>query len=955
MARTAPQVTNNVLIDHDGTAIPVGEPAWYTWLEQATNFAFIGVPGSFTARKERRARGGWYWKAYRTLQGESRRAYLGKSDALTLEWLNIVAAELASRGASGAAHVLREERDRAPSHQPATAAPQPFSPNMAASGAGTLLRTKLYLPHPPTRMVSRPRLLAQLDTSLSCALTLIVAPAGFGKTTLLAAWLTTRTEGQGLRTGLVSSSLSPQSSGLSPQVAWLSLDESENQLVTFLRYLIAALQTVMPAVGTSTLALLQAPQPATPEDLLTTLINDLTEERGSGQSQSTILVLDDYHVITDPAIHRALAFLLEHMPPTLHLIIASREEPALPLHRLRGRGKLNELRAAQLRCTIDEATTFLCEVMQIALAPTDIAVLEQRTEGWIAGLQFAALAMRSAADQRAFIADFAGSHSYVQEYLGAEVLDRLPRHVRTFLLRTSILNRMCGPLCDAVMLGGAGGASASAPTHAASLNSFSQVLLEYLERANLFVVPLDDEHCWYRYHQLFGEMLRHRLRSGASPREVAILHQRAAAWYEQEGLIVEAMQHAREGYDELRAAVTIDPMQTIGNLTVSFHSVTCLARLQAVQGRLRAAAATYARAGASVSDPAILQSLDASPSYYFGLGDIQREWNELDAAEHNLLQGLRIVAERRLVDADVVWRGYLALARLKHARDDDVGARAALDAFEALAREQGFVAGWLAQAAAARARLALAQGDLAAAVAWADSSDLQLDDEPSYPHEVVYLTWVRVRIAQERETADHQRLAFANQLLDRWLYRAEAGARLDSVIDILILQALVAQACDDSPAALGILARALTLAAPERHMRRFLDEGASMAELLARSAERGMQDDPLLPYIGQLVAAFPEQDKGTRRQADKETIRGSDSRSSLSPDLPVSLFLVEPLSPRELEVLRLLAAGRSNTAIANELVVAVSTVKSHINSIFGKLGVNSRLEALLRAQKFQLL
>jgi ATP/maltotriose-dependent transcriptional regulator MalT len=951
MARTAPQVTNNVLIDRDGTAIAVGEPAWYAWLEQATNFAFIGGPGSFTARKERRARGGWYWKAYRTLQGESRRAYLGKSDALTLEWLNMVAEQLASRGAIGAAHVLQGERDRAPSLQPSTANPQPFSPNMAASGAGTLLRTKLYLPHPPPRMVSRPRLLAQLDTSLSCALTLILAPAGFGKTTLLAAWLSARTEDRGLRAE--SAPLSPRSSVLSTRIAWLSLDESENQLVTFLRYLIAALQTVMPAVGRSTLALLQAPQLAAPEDLLTTLINDLTEEHGSGQSQSTILVLDDYHVITDPAIHRALTFLLEHMPPTLHLIIASREEPALPLHRLRGRGKLNELRAAQLRCTIDEAATFLCDVMQLALAPTDIAVLEQRTEGWIAGLQFAALAMRSSADQRAFIADFAGSHSYVHEYLGAEVLDRLPGHVRTFLLRTSILSRMCGPLCDAVMLGGAGGASA--PTHAVSLNSFSQVLLEYLERANLFVVPLDDEHCWYRYHQLFGEMLRHRLRSGASPREVAILHQRAAAWYEQEGLIVEAMQHAREGYDELRAAAASGPVQAIGNLAVSFNSITCLARLQSIQGRLRAATAAYARAGASVSDPAILQSLDASPSYYFGLGDIQREWNELDAAEHNLLQGLRIVAERRLADADVVWRGYLALARLKQARDDHVGVRAALDAFEALARERAFVAGLLAQAGAARVRLALAQGDLAAAVAWADSSDLQPDDAPAYPHEAVYLTWVRVRIAQERQTADHQRLASANQLLDRWLYHAEAGARLDSVIDILILQALVAQACDDSPAALAVLARALTLAAPEGYMRRFLDEGASMAELLARSVERGMQNDPLLPYIEQLLAAFPKQDKQTSREVDKQMLRESDSRSSWSPHLPLSLSLVEPLSPRELEVLRLLAAGRSNTAIANELVVAVSTVKSHINSIFGKLGVNSRLEAVLRAQEFQLL
>jgi LuxR family maltose regulon positive regulatory protein len=573
MARTGPQVTDNVLIDGDGTAIPVGEPAWYTWLEQATNFAFSGAPGSFTARKERRARGGWYWKAYRTLHGKRWRAYLGKSGDLTLDLLNTVAAQLASRGASVSVQALQVERDQPLSLQPPTARPQPFSPNLAASGSGTLLRTKLYLPHPPARMVPRPRLLAQLDAGLSAALTLIVAPAGFGKTTLLAEWLHQNDEGRTMNDEGSQAAIHPSSFILHRfAVAWLSLDEGDNQLVTFLRYLIAALQTVAPAVGASTLALLQAPLLAAPEDLLTTLINDLTSLRLEARDlrlagempnetslkshiPSLILVLDDYQVITDPAIHRALAFLLEHMPPALHLVIASREQPALPLHRLRGRGKLNELRTAQLRCTVDEAATFLCEVMELALAPTDVAALEQRTEGWIAGLSFAALAMRSTADQRQFIADFAGSHSYVREYLAAEVLDRLPRHMRTFLLQTSILGRMCGPLCDAVMLGGAGGASASAPTRAASLDSFSQVLLEYLERANLFVVPLDNEHGWYRYHHLFGEMLRHRLRSGASPREVAILHQRAAAWYEQQGLIVEAMQHVREGYDEVHAAV----------------------------------------------------------------------------------------------------------------------------------------------------------------------------------------------------------------------------------------------------------------------------------------------------------------------------------------------------------------------------------------------------------------
>ena len=333
-----------------------------------------------------------------------------------------------------------------------------------------ILATKLYIPPSRRSLVLRPRLVERLNDGLAAGnrLTLISAPAGFGKTTLVCEWV----------------------AGCGRPVAWLSLDAGDSDPSRFLTYLIAALQTVAPGVGGGVLAVLQSPQPPPLESTLTALLNDVT-----GIERDVVLVLDDCHVLDGKPLDDALAFLVEHLPPQLHLVIATREDPTLPLARLRARSQLTEVRGADLRFTPDEAAEFLRQVMGLDLSTDEIAALEARTEGWIAGLQLAAISLQGRADAAGFIRSFAGSHHFVLDYLVEEVLGRQPELVQAFLLRTSILDRLCGPLCDAVLL------DASAP---------GQETLEYLERANLFIVPLDNERRWYRYHHLFADLLRQR-------------------------------------------------------------------------------------------------------------------------------------------------------------------------------------------------------------------------------------------------------------------------------------------------------------------------------------------------------------------------------------------------------------------------------------------------------------
>ena len=385
-----------------------------------------------------------------------------------------------------------------------------------------ILATKLYLPPLRPNLVLRPRLLERLNEGLHRTLTLISAPAGFGKTTLLSAWL----------------------AGIGRPAAWLSLDEADSDPIRFLTYLVAALQTLVPSIGAGVLGALHSPQPPPPETLLTALLNEM-----STIPDPFVLVLDDYHVLEAQAVDQALTYLVEHLPPHLHLVIATREDPPLPLARLRARGHLTEVRAADLRFTQTEAAAFLTQVMALPLSAQDIAALERRTEGWIAGLHLAALSLQGQSDATSFIASFTGSHHFVLDYLVAEVLRQQPARVQTFLLRTSILDRFCGPLCDAVVL---------------DLSTPGQATLEYLERANLFLVPLDNERRWYRYHQLFAELLRQRLQAtpvsptGDERTIIAELHVRASQWYEEHDLAMEAFQHAVAAQDVERAARLVE-------------------------------------------------------------------------------------------------------------------------------------------------------------------------------------------------------------------------------------------------------------------------------------------------------------------------------------------------------------------------------------------------------------
>ncbi len=861
------------------------------------------------------------------------------------------------------------------------------------------------------------------------SLTLVSAPAGFGKTTLLAQWL-------------VESDM---------PVAWLSLGPEDNDPTRFLSYLIAALQTLHAQLGTTALEMLHTPRPVPSETVLAVLANDLVERGGSDFA----LVLDDYHVITAESIQRSMAFLLEHLPPQLHLVLATRADPPLPLARLRAQGQLCEIRTADLRFGAAEVSAFLQAVMGLDLEASAIATLEHRTEGWIVGLQLAALSLQGRVDASAFLAAFTGSHRYVLDYLSDEMLARQSSVVQSFLLRTSILDRLSEPLCDAV-----------------TGQEGSQAMLEALERANLFVVPLDDERGWYRYHHLFAQVLHSHLQQ-REPTLIPVLHRRASSWYEQHDLPAEAVQHALAAPDVELAARLIEPIairiifqgqlytllgwlnafpetlicarpflclyhayaltvtnqlqaaearlqdaewsaqqmpaeqgQTIsgwvhyiraliallsgdipqavslarqalellpeveaiaragplatttraylvsGDVTPDSErkvaaavelirisdnrfalvsSICLLAGLHILQGRLRQAAATYTQAVQVVPQPEVLQTMFSSLFYYFGLGDLLREWNDLDASKRHLAQGMAQVKETLTVEPAAAMLGYTALARLEQARGDSLEAFATLDDLAHLAEQRHFLPHLLTQVAAVRAQLQLAQGNLAAAIRWADSSGLSTeDDDLCYPREGAYLALARVRIAQARDDPAAPFLQDVLHLLDRLLQDAEAKARLGSVLEILVLRALALEAQGERMSSFSTLERALVLAAPEGYIRLFVDEGAPMLALLHQAHAHTRVPG----YVATLLEAFGEQQ----------------TQLSARPGP-----LAEPLTEREREVLRLLLEGASNREIARRLVLSVNTVKRHVYNLSSKLGVQSRAQAIIRAMILNLL
>ncbi len=381
--------------------------------------------------------------------------------------------------------------------------------------AKALLTTRFKLPALRPNLVARPRLINRLNEGLSLGrrLTLVAAPAGFGKTTLIGEWVET----------------------VDWPVAWLSIDEEVNDPATFLSYLVAALQQVNDRLGSEVLTLLQSPQAIPEQDLVAALINDL-----SGLEAELLLVLDDYHLVSSFVIHDMLSFLLENQPAGFHIVVGTREDPPLPLARLRARGQISEIRERSLRFTPEEAAAFLNETMKLGLSAESVAALELRTEGWAAGLQLAALAIQEERDKeraQAFIAAFAGDDRYVIDYLMVEVLQRQPEEIRHFLRQTAVLDKLTAPLCEALL----GHDKQISNTSSQPASTSSQAMLEHLDQANLFVIPLDHRRQWYRYHRLFAEALR----SSLSPEEQKMLHQRAAKWYETNGFSKEARQHSR--------------------------------------------------------------------------------------------------------------------------------------------------------------------------------------------------------------------------------------------------------------------------------------------------------------------------------------------------------------------------------------------------------------------------
>ncbi|MCZ3389012.1 MAG: LuxR C-terminal-related transcriptional regulator [Actinomycetia bacterium] len=896
-----------------------------------------------------------------------------------------------------------------------------------------LVETKFFLPHARAGLIARTRLDAVLSGRRS-RLTLLSAPAGFGKTTLLAQWLRTEAERSDLR------------------IAWVSLDEGDQVTQTFWTYVLTALERAAPGSGSAALQLVASGQPV--EAVLAAVLNEL-----SVLPDDVVLVLDDYHLAECPEIQPGMTFLVDRLPPQVRLVIITRADPALALARLRVRGELTEVRAADLRFTDAEAARFLSEASGHDLTAAEVSALGARTEGWIASLQLAALSLRERTDTSGFIAGFTGTDRYVVDYLVEEVLDREPTGVRDFLLTTSILDRLCGPLCDAVTTANGG-----------------QQALASLERRNLFIVPLDDQRHWYRYHHLFADVLRaHLLRE--RPEAVHGLHQRASLWYAEAGQLEEAVRHALAADDAESAADLIElalpelrrdrrenllrrwadelPPDVVGRRPVL--AVGLVGGLMAsndfggVAERLREAEAMLTRPPSEliVSDidelprlPAALETFRAGLALIEGdlagalthatqaqaeaiegdhlmhasaaglaglatwaggdiiaahrayqaaadgltkaghiadvlgcsltLSDMELALGRLSEAERTLEHALKL-AERHSADRPQIMRGtadmlvglsrsawhrndlgaaaeYLrradelgepgglpqhpyrwrvALARLRTADGDFV---AALDLIDEAERVYvGDFSPAVHPLHATRARVLAASGDLRGAAAWARVHDVRVDSDLTYLHEYEHLTLCRILLAENASLSVRDAAA----LLDRLLVQALDGGRIGTVIEVEVLRAMAAGAVGDDRGALSALESAVDLAEPDGWIRVLVDAVAMMAPVIATLAKRR----PRSAFIRELLAAStPARDDAPETQSEP----------------PPPPILVDPLSDRELDVLRLLASDLDGPAIARELVVSLNTVKTHTKHIYTKLDVNNRRSAVTRAHQMGL-
>ncbi len=881
-----------------------------------------------------------------------------------------------------------------------------------------LIATKLHAPAPRPELVGRPRLIERVERGARSKLTLVSAPPGFGKTTLLAAHIAGRA---------------------GHATAWLSLDPQDNEPVTFWRHLVAALQSAVPGCGAGVEAALEAGE-AADQPLLARLINEL-----SAASCGIDLVLDDYHAIERQQIHDGVAFLIERMPPGLRLLIATRSDPPLPLARLRARGELVEIRAADLRFTPTEAEAYLNDAFGLALPQADVATLAQRTEGWIAALQLAALSLEGRDDAGDFVSGFAGNDRYIVDYLVEEVLQRQPEPVRRFLMRTCLLERLSGPLCDAVTGEPGGGA-----------------MLETLVRTNLFVVPLDARREWYRYHHLFADVLQAHFAAELGD-ERPNLHARASDWFAAHDAPDEAIAHALAARDVERAAALVeraipgmsarrqhatlrawlealpdavvrarpvlgvgmigvrmgtgalegmearlldaeraieaaaagaptavvvdrgqlpalpgavelyraalaqvhgdlaatvaharrsivlapedahlvragaqgflgiahwtlgdleaaahswngcrDGLLTAGYLTDIFGASIALADINVALGRLRAAARIHEYALAVVAakgSPTLRGTADA----HAGLSELHRLSGDLDLAGQHLMRSQELGEEAGLPQFPYRWR--VAMACLREAAGDPEAALDLLDEAERVYLADFFPP--FRPIAAMKARILIRQGRLAEAERWQAAAGVTAEDEMSYLREFEHITLARLLLARDETTE-------ALALLGRLLAAAEGGGRFGTVIEIEVLRALALSRRKDASAT-AALDRALALAEPEGFASVFIDEGEPMAALLKLAAKRGSTHArTLLALVGD----------------------GTATRPASGP--------VEPLSERELDVLRLLRSDLYGPEIARQLGISLNTMRTHTRNIYDKLGVGNRRAAVRSAENLAL-
>jgi LuxR family maltose regulon positive regulatory protein len=752
----------------------------------------------------------------------------------------------------------------------------------------SILLTKLFIPSIPSGVIHRAHLLERLTAGMKAGkyLTLVSAPAGYGKSTLLAEWV----------------------KAYAGQVAWISLDERDDQPLRFWVYFITALQTVSKQVGQAALELLGSSQQFDGQEFLVALANELT-----ALEQPVILVLDDYHAISDADIHAGMVFLLEHLPPCLHLVIATRTDPPLPLSRLRVRGQLTEVRIADLRFTADEASLFLNDLMELGLNEADVHALETRTEGWIAGLQLAALSMQGRSDAQAFIQNFTGSQHFVLEYLVDEVLQRQPEALQDFLLETSILTRLCAPLCNAVT-GSTDSADALADLH----------------RRNLFVIPLDGEHYWFRYHHLFAEFLKSHLKRVRAD-DLPGLHRRAAEWF----------QANNQPEDALRHAFAIPDYTYVSRLVVdNWRRIYHTGRLDTAVQWLESMPGDLLRQSPPLGVAYcwtlfIRGDYERIASY---LGYIEQAFDQMVAAgnlpvehpEYNIILQqvilLRAVVMRHQGFAAVAIREIEQLLPTIAELGETLGQSIVDMGFTACYSQLGYAyvaANDLNQAADYLSRV----GPHARACG----------NYFSLAHAT--MEWARISLLLGR-------IEQAEMICRRELLLAEQPAYADypafCLIQLALADVLIVKRSWDE--AERLLAQGLETAQKSGHQY-YLAQGYLIAARLHNGRGRHSQVQDALSKATQIAASI-------RNRFLDEGI--AQTRAALASKSSPVQSMIDPLSERELEVLRLICDGKSNQEIADELFIALDTVKRHVNNIYVKLGVSRRTQAVGEARKLGL-